>query len=157
MRIKKKISFLIATFLGLGYSPKAPGTVGSLATLPIAYVLSLYGNWQVLLAVILGIYVVGVLSTREVLKYTSHDPSFVVIDEVVGQLLSFISITKLFPLNNVCWLLGGFVAFRFFDILKPWPVSYFDKKWKNASGVMMDDVAAGIYAACILKIIHLFL
>ena len=155
MNIKKKISFVLATFFGVGYSPIAPGTVGSFVTLPMAFALSFLGGWPLLLSVALFIYIAGVWTTRTVLKYTPHDPSFVVIDEVVGQLLTFTLISDIYPLG-VLWLAGGFAAFRFFDILKPWPVSYFDKKWENASGVMMDDVMAGFYAACVLKLIHLF-
>ena len=152
----KKLSFFLATFFGIGYAPKAPGTMGSLATLPIAFVLSRYGNGTLFVVTAAVIYAVGVLSTRKVLKYTPHDPSFVVIDEVVGQLLAFVFVSDIYPLN-VYWLLGGFAAFRFFDILKPCPFSYFDKKWKNATGFMMDDVMAGLYAATVLKVIHLFL
>lgn len=154
--MKKKLSFILATFFGVGYAGRAPGTVGSLATLPVVWALSVYGGWPLILTVALAVYVVGVFSTREVLKYTPHDPSFVVIDEVVGQLLTFIFVSDIYPLNAY-WLAGGFAAFRFFDILKPWPVSYFDKKWENASGVMLDDVMAGLYAAGVLKLVHLFL
>ena len=154
--MKKKLSFILATVFGVGYAPKASGTMGSLVTLPLAWALSQLGGWPLILAMAFAVYVVGVLSTREVLKYTAHDPSFVVIDEVVGQLLTFVLISDIYPLD-MYWLAGGFAAFRFFDILKPWPVSYFDKKWKNATGVMMDDVMAGLYAAGVLKVVHLFL
>jgi len=152
----KKLSFLLATVFGVGYARKAPGTMGSLVTLPLVWALSVCGGWPLVLVTAFAVYVVGVFSTREVLKYTPHDPSFVVIDEVVGQLLAFVLVSGIYPLN-VCWLAGGFAAFRFFDILKPWPVSYFDRKWQNATGVMMDDVMAGLYAAGVLKAVCLFL
>jgi len=155
--MKKKISYAIATFFGVGYCPVASGTAGSLATLPFAFVLTFYcGGWPAMLAFFVLVYVLGTLASKEVLKYTSHDPSIIVIDEVAGQLipLIFVSISIsdaddpfLYP--EGWWLycaVPTFILFRIFDILKPFPASYFDKKVLNAHGVMLDDIAAGIYA-----------
>jgi len=105
------------------------------------------------------VYVLGTLASKEVLKYTSHDPSIIVIDEVAGQLIPLIyfSATEL-PAPSDWWLyiaLPSFVLFRIFDIAKPFPASYFDKKVLNAHGVMLDDIAAGVYAVVCLFLLRL--
>ena len=91
-------------------------------------------------------------SVRYVLQENEHDPGFVVIDEVVGQSLTFVFVSTVMP--SLWMFLIGFVAFRFFDIVKVWPACYFDKKVQNASGVMLDDVVAGLYASLVLLLIH---
>lgn len=94
------------------------------------------------------VYIVGTLASKEVLKHTNHDPSFIVIDEVAGQLIPLIYISVFAVSMGEWWLYAAaaFVLFRIFDIFKPFPASYFDKKVLNAHGVMLDDVAAGVYA-----------
>lgn len=157
MTKQQKWAHLIATWFKSGLSPKAPGTVGSLATLPLAWILiSLYGTIGVLVGAVL-VFIVGLKATRIVLKSEkgNTDPGFVVIDEVVGQLLSFALVAHL-PQNIYIYVLG-FAFFRFFDIIKVWPASYFDKKVHTAFGVMMDDVVAGIYAAILLGLTYLFI
>jgi len=147
---KKKAAYIIATFFGVGYCPIASGTAGSLATLPFAFLLTYYGGFYAMLAFFALVYVAGTIASKEVLKYTSHDPSIIVIDEVAGQLvpLLFYSAHEL-PSMRMWWLyiaLPSFVLFRIFDIFKPFPASYFDKKVLNEHGVMLDDIAAGLYA-----------
>jgi len=149
--VNKKTAYIIATFFGVGYCPIASGTAGSLATLPFAYVLAYYcGGWPAMLAFFVLVYVLGTLASKEVLKYTSHDPSIIVIDEVAGQLIPLIYVSAFLSLSPGDWwlyaALPSFILFRIFDILKPFPASYFDKKVLNAHGVMLDDIAAGIYA-----------
>jgi len=149
--MKKKLSYAVATFFGVGYCPIASGTAGSLATLPFAYVLTFYcGGLPAMLAFFVLVYVLGTLASKEVLKYTSHDPSIIVIDEVAGQLIPLIYVSAIaLPSPGEWWLcaaLPSFVLFRIFDITKPFPASYFDKKVLNAHGVMLDDIAAGVYA-----------
>lgn len=148
----KQTAYLLATWFKSGLSPKAPGTVGSLCTLPLAWVLATYtGTIGILIAGII-IFVIGKKATEIVLsdKKNGQDPGFVVIDEVVGQLLSFIFIAHLHI--NIWMYLFGFAFFRFFDILKPWPVSHYDKKVHSAYGVMMDDVCAGLYAGVLVLV-----
>lgn len=147
----KKACFLFATLFGVGYLPKAPGTWGSLATLPLVW---LAWQWQGIIGIMslaITAYILGVLATREVLKHSAHDPSFVVIDEVVGQTLAFALVT---PYMQQWWVFGiGFVLFRFFDVCKFGPVKWADSKLENANGVMLDDVFAGIFAAIDLWIV----
>ena len=146
---------LVASFFGVGYLRPAPGTWGSLAALPVAYALLLAGGvWLLLLATVLTT-VLGFIATRRVIAgQKDHDPSWVVIDEVVGQWIA------LLPVGYGATMMGGdplrlypgwiaaFVLFRLFDIRKPWLVGRADRMG-GAFGVMLDDVIAGIFAAIV--------
>ena len=130
--------------------------MGSLGTLPLAYALIYYGGFRALIIAAVIIFILGVMATDVVIKETKiTDPSKVVIDETVGQLLSFavvayIDVEALIGWQSMFFYLAGFVLFRFFDILTMGPVKYFDSKVLNAYGVMLDDVCAGIFAAFVL-------
>lgn len=140
---------IFATWFWSGLSPKAPGTMGSLAALPFGFVLTYYLGETALLLAIVTIFCIGILSTRHYLKQTGRsDPGEVVIDEVAGQWIPLL-IAGTSPL---LYLLS-FVLFRFFDILKPWPISWMDKNIKGATGVMIDDIAAGIFALLLLLLV----
>lgn len=150
----KKLSYFIATMGGVGYCPFASGTAGSLATLPFAFVLAyFYGVWGIVFGTAV-VFFVGTAATKEVLKYTKHDPSIVVIDETAGQLLTFVSVAHELAENTglkaVVLYALGFALFRLFDITKPQPAKWADSKVLNAWGVMLDDIFAGIYAAIVL-------
>lgn len=143
-----KIARQLAVWFGCGLAPKAPGTVGSLGALPLL-VLALFGQVEVVLAAVVVLFAAGLWAVARVLRKTKQsDPQFVVIDEVVGQLLTFVLVSGE-PLHASTLALG-FVFFRFFDIVKVWPACFFDKKVHGAWGIMMDDVIAGIYAALAL-------
>lgn len=156
--LKTKTAYAWASWFGFGFAPVASGTVGSFMALPLAWaVFRFYGSLGIVVASLIT-FVSGWMATREVLKYTEEDPSLVVIDEVVGQTLSFVFLSFLGITSLSVWLLlGGFILFRFFDIIKVWPASFFDKKVHNAFGVMMDDVVAGFYAALVLTLIYYFM
>lgn len=139
-----------ATWFGSGYCPVAPGTAGSLAALPFVWFFALQGFFP-LLAFVLVTFLSGVavsfyISTDK----TADDPQIVVIDEVCGMGISLLMIPaqQLDPLTFKGWavVLISFGLFRLFDVLKPWTASYFDGKMHNGWGMMLDDVAAGIYA-----------
>ncbi len=150
--MRKKLSFVVASSFGVGYCPFASGTAGSLATLPLAFAVAyFYGVWGILAAAVVAFFA-GVAASREVLKYTKHDPSLIVIDEVVGQLLAFALVADKLVANTQSWAVYviGFALFRLFDIWKPQPARWADQKVLNAWGVMLDDVFAGIYAALCL-------
>ncbi|PCH93463.1 MAG: phosphatidylglycerophosphatase A [Rhodobacteraceae bacterium] len=146
----------IATFFYVGLLPRAPGTWGSLAALPLAVALHAYGSFPALLVATVLIFFLGWWATHQETKdSTDHDPSEIVIDEVAGQWVT------LLPTSFVFWhwgistailpwpaLLAGFILFRLFDIFKPWPVSWADRK-ETAFGVMFDDILAGILAAIV--------
>lgn len=155
--MNKTLAYLISTLFGSGYFPKAPGTFGSFVSLPIIFVVCYYFGFVGLLATILIAFVIAMPAVKKVLTYTEHDPSFIVVDEFIGQAVTFLFVADLLK-NNISLLAFiyyaiGFILFRFFDVTKPYPVSYADKKIKNAFGVILDDIFAGVYAAVILKII----
>jgi len=147
--MKKKISFLLSTLFGTGYCPKAPGTAGSFVSLPIIFLVCFKFGFMGLLILIIIAYIIAFFSIKEVLKYTKHDPGFVVIDEFIGQAVSFLFIANYLKNNteNLWLYIAGFLLFRFFDVTKPFPVGYIDKKFLTANGVILDDVFAGIYSA----------
>ena len=144
---------IIATYFGLGLSPKAPGTVGSIGTIPLAFLLAyFFGVYGIIVAVI-PIAVIGIYATDVLIRHQEEkDPGKVVIDEVAGQLLAFLFVADALKGNTQDWWLYfvGLAAFRFFDICKMGPVKWFDSKMKNAVGVMMDDVCAGLMGGVIV-------
>jgi len=141
---------LLATWFGAGYLPKAPGTWGSVAALPFAWLISLYFSWQGLAFATVFVFVIGLWAAKVYeIKSGEHDPGAIVIDEVAGLWLTLIVV----PPEPVLYL-AGFLLFRLFDIRKPWPVSWADRSLPGAWGVMVDDIFAGIYAAMILMVIR---
>lgn len=153
--MKKQLSFTVATLFGTGYFPVAPGTAGSLASLPIIFLTCYYFGLTGLILLIVFSFLIGFLSTKEVLKYTKHDPSFIVIDEFIGQSITFIFVANILKHDlSVWWIyLVGFVFFRLFDVWKPFPIRAIDKKVTNTFGVILDDIVAGFYASSLLHII----
>lgn len=154
----KKLAETIATFFGAGLSPKAPGTAGSLATLPLAFAVAYFFGRTGIIAVTIIVYFIGVWATHQLIKDNEEkDPSRVVIDETAGQILSFVLVAPYLyhnlSLNVLIIYLLGFALFRFFDILKMGPVKWADTKLKNAWGVMLDDIFAGLFAAVVLLLI----
>ena len=156
--MKKKFAYILASYLGLGFSPIASGTVGSLFTLPLAFVCAYYWGMIGILIFSAIAFIIGIISSQEVLKYTKHDPSLIVIDEVAGQTLTFVFLADKLMHQPGVWLVYGvgFALFRLFDIWKPQPVRWADRKVLNAWGVMLDDILAGLYAAVCLYILSLY-
>ncbi|MBL4693489.1 MAG: phosphatidylglycerophosphatase A [Magnetovibrio sp.] len=142
---------LLATWFGSGYLPKAPGTWGSLAALPFAWIMvQMWGVW--VLAIASGVvFVIGLWAAKDYMDRSGvHDPGPVVIDEVAGQWM----VLLLAPLDPVYYLIS-FVLFRLFDIFKPWPISWADKSLAGAWGVMLDDIFAGLFGlACLYAILR---
>jgi phosphatidylglycerophosphatase A len=162
-----KFAKLIGTVLGVGYMRPAPGTWGSLVALPFVWLLHVIGGFPVLAAGILVVFAGGWWATAQMTAgSTDHDPSEIVIDEVVGQWIA------LLPLSYAAWSMGlnilvmwpgwiaAFLLFRLFDIWKPFLVGWADRRG-DPLGVMLDDVIAGLMAAAalvgILSIYSLFL
>ncbi len=146
----KHPSTWLATWFGLGFIPKAPGTWGSLGAIPVGLALYLYTDIWIFLAGIVVITLIGFWATGCFEKHMgTHDSKMVVIDEVAGQWLALTPVFYLLGANLLFTILA-FIMFRIFDIFKPWPASYFDKKVKGAWGVMGDDIIAGLYAAIIV-------
>lgn len=143
----RRFILCLASNAGLGYSPIAPGTVGTLAGIPAFYLLAslpapLYIlTWTALLC--LSFWVAGAAGYI----YGEADDGRIVIDELVGYLVT----VALLPFSWPSALLG-FLWFRLFDILKPPPASWFDRRLKNGFGVVLDDVVAGVYGALALRL-----
>lgn len=147
------IARLVATVGGIGHLSPGPGTWGSLAALPLAALLHLIGGPWLLTIAIIALFFEGHWATTQVTRWQDdQDPSYVVVDEVVGQWVA------LLPLSFGAWHVGAsifalwpgwiaaFALFRLFDILKPGPVGWADRL-HSPFGVMLDDVIAGIFAA----------
>lgn len=141
---------VVGTFGGAGLSPKAPGTVGSIASLVLWAPLALLDvAWWWRLALAAALFALGTLAAEAVVRGEGRqDPQKVVIDEVVGM-----GLTLLFASSWPSLVLGT-VLFRVFDIAKPWPVSLADRRVKGGFGVMLDDVVAAGYALPLLLLIE---
>jgi len=131
---------MLAYGLGSGLSPIAPGTLGTIAAIPL-YLLMRPLDPGIYLTVVAGLFFLGIwlcgVTAREV---ALHDPGGIVWDEWVGLLVTF----WLLPEGWV-WLLAGFFLFRFFDILKPWPIGWLDRRVPGGTGIMLDDLLAGVF------------
>ena len=154
--MKKNLSKFIATFAGVGLFPIAPGTVGSIAGIGVLWAISLvpYDYYQILLQLLFLIVFIpiGVIASSAYEKYFGKiDPGEVVVDEVVGMMITLFALP--FSLFNI---IVGFILFRFFDILKPFPIGKL-QNIKGGWGIMADDIAAGIVSTIILRILITFI
>ncbi len=145
----KQIDYLVTTFLGAGFFPKAPGTFASIISfLPILLIPYSYKFFALIIGIILILVFSPQMIKRIELKH-GDDASIIVIDEVLGILIVFLS--PIIPITLISAILG-IGLFRFFDIYKPWIIGKINKK-KGAKYVLLDDIFAGIFAAISL---HLF-
>ncbi len=148
-----KFNYLFVTMFGVGRIRIIPGTFGSLTTVIILYflfhILDISSN-----VILLGLFVIFIYSFSAVANHIENiedkDPKEIVIDEFIGQSIPiyFYEVshgTEKLPNEAVIFYAVCFILFRFFDIKKPFPVSFFDKNYKNSFGVIMDDVCAGLY------------
>ena len=160
----KKINVLISTFFGYGYLTKIPGTVASIVTtifIYIAYEYLGYTNlkFSIFFFILLFFYSFYAVKDSEN-EFKNKDPRQIVIDEVLGQsmpliLLLYLNQTNQLSIQIEIYYVLSFIFFRFFDILKPFPVSYFDKNFKNYFGIIMDDIMAGLYSMILIYLISL--
>ena len=143
--LKRPICFLGLGF-GSGLAPKAPGTFGTLVAIPLYWLmkdlsLGLY------LAITIIAFIAGIWICQQSADWLGKDdPSAVVWDEIVGYMVTMIAAP-----TGWQWMLAGFLLFRFFDILKPWPISWADQKLHGGLGIMVDDVIAGLFSLIILQ------
>ncbi len=147
--MRSKIATQIATLFGIGNLPKAPGTWATLASLPVVFLL-LHLNPVAYMVVTFLLLIIGIIACDILNRHrNSHDDGDLVIDELVGIL---ITMTWL-PITWQSFVLG-FILFRLLDILKPFPINLLDKRIKGGLGVMLDDVAAGMIASVILQLVY---
>ncbi len=143
-----RLIMAVATGLFVGYLPFAPGTFGSALALPLHYFF-IKLSLPYYIGALAAVGVIGVLAAGSAEKILDRaDPGVVVIDEVAGMLITLIGA----PNNPVVWGIG-FLLFRFFDILKPFPIRLIDQRIHGGIGIMLDDIVAGIYSLVILQII----
>jgi len=149
----KKFNTLFVTMFGLGKVKMIPGTLGSLATIIILYVLFHTLNISSNL-ILVGLIIISIYSFSAIENYIENnenkDPREVIIDEFIGQSIPIYLYevshgTEKSPEEAIIFYAICFILFRFFDIIKPFPVSFFDKNYKNSFGVIMDDICAGLY------------
>ncbi|MEC4727914.1 phosphatidylglycerophosphatase A [Shewanella sp. D64] len=151
LSLANPIHFLALGF-GSGKIAKAPGTFGTLAAIPVYIMMTpLSLQWYLgltLLSVVVGFYICG----KAAKDMGVHDHGAIVWDELAGLLITMIAA----PAGWI-WVVVGFVLFRFFDILKPWPIRWLDAKVKGGFGIMIDDVLAGLFAlACLQALAYFF-
>jgi len=143
---------ILATGFGAGYSPIASGTAGTLIAIPVYFFISAIPSpiYEITLAAFffLSIWI----SENAEMFFKRKDDGRIVIDEMMGFFVTMLWVPK-----TARFIVIGFFLFRFFDILKPFPIRRLEKKIKGGFGVVLDDVLAGIYANIILRLIYLFI
>lgn len=145
----KSILIQIAILFGVGKFPKAPGTVATLATIPLWYGMS-FLTPMLYMFLVLALIVLGILASEAYEAHSGkHDSKEIVIDEVVGYLITMTWLP-------VTWQSAviGFLVFRFFDIVKPPPIRQLDQKVQGGFGVMVDDIAAGIIGSVVMQLLY---
>ena len=156
----KNTNFLFVTFFGIGTIRYAPGTITSLITTVLLFSLFHILNLSnaAILIILIAIFFYSFIAVANYIKeIPNKDPKEVVIDEVIGQSIPIYLYEVAHGTNKdskeaILFYIYIFILFRFFDIKKPFPVNFFDKKFKNSFGVIMDDVVAGFYVVLTLII-----
>jgi phosphatidylglycerophosphatase A len=153
-----KIISIFTTLFGIGYSPIAPGTIGSIFSIVFLYFLIKFVSYSFLVIIFL---IILFTSLKLIEKYSnllkSHDSSTIVIDEFLGIFLIILFYDYLKFANDFIMFLLILILFRFFDILKIFPINWVDKNIKNSFGVVLDDLLAGVYSIIILYSINVFI
>ena len=142
---RERLAHVLSVWFGCGHVPYAPGTAGTIGAIPLYLLLRPHGLWPVAIAAVV-ITAVGIWSSSIVAaRLGKKDPQIVCIDEVAGVLVAWLG-------APAGWkgTLAGFVLFRLFDQLKPWPARTAERKLPAGWGIMLDDVAAGVWAAAVL-------
>tara|TARA_Y100000590_G_scaffold330142_1_gene374972 strand:+ start:677 stop:1162 length:486 start_codon:yes stop_codon:yes gene_type:complete len=156
-----KINLLFISFFNVGKIKFAPGTFASLITCVIFFLFINFINFQIFFILTLIIFFYSLYAINNTYKYfESDDPSEIVIDEVIGQMIPLLSIPifeTLYPTSLIIYCIFSFFIFRLFDIWKPFPINYIDKNVKGSIGIMFDDILAGLYTTILLLVIFFFL
>ena len=157
----KKFNIIFLTFLNIGKIKHAPGTFASLAACALFFLLLNFLNYNVIFLITLSLLFYSFVAINNSFnEFEKEDPQEIVIDEVVGQMLTLLAIPiyeTLYPLPNIYYFVVAFLFFRLFDVWKPYPISYVDSDVKGALGIMLDDIIAGIYSIIIITLIFFFL
>ncbi len=139
---------LLALGFGSGLIPKAPGTAGTVVAIPL-YLLVRTLALPLYLALTALLFVAGIaICAHAARRLGGHDHPGIVWDEIVGYLVTMTLAPHGWP-----WIVTGFVLFRCFDVLKPWPISWCDRQLQGGFGIMLDDLLAGLFAAAVLQLL----
>ena len=149
--LKHPLGFFALGF-GSGLVPLAPGTAGTLAAVPL-YLLLQPLTVNLYLALVVVLFIAGIpICTYAARHMGAHDHPAIVWDEVVGFL-----VTMSFAPSGWLWVVVGFALFRFFDVLKPWPIRWCDQRVHGGFGIMLDDLIAGVFAAAVLQLLVVYI
>ena len=141
---------VLATGFFAGYIPFAPGTFGTIVGLLLCFLLSKTKLSVAILFILIFIFFAIWISNRAEKILKQNDPGCIVIDEIAGIMVALLGL----PFNTIT-VAAGFLTFRFFDILKPFPIRYIERKFAGGTGIVMDDLAAGVYSNIILRLLLL--
>ncbi len=147
MNFKDRSVMVLATGFFAGYIPFAPGTFGSIVGLSLCFLLSKAKLSVAILFILIFIYFAIWISNKAEKILKQNDPGCIVIDEIAGIMLTFLGL----PFNIIS-VAAGFLTFRFFDILKPFPIRYMEKRFTGGTGIVLDDLAAGIFSNLVLRL-----
>jgi phosphatidylglycerophosphatase A len=147
MNFRQRAVLFVATGFYVGNVPIAPGTIGSLIGLPPCFLLSQINLLLAISFILLFVFFAVWIASRAEKILEKEDPGKIVIDEIAGLLVTFIGVPFTWTTASV-----GFVLFRAFDILKPFPIRALEQRITGGAGVVLDDVLAGIYANLILRL-----
>jgi phosphatidylglycerophosphatase A len=150
MTFNQKVAVFLATGGHIGYSPFAPGTLGSLIGIPLCFLLAQIQLGLAVIAVLLTIVLAVWISNSAEKTLKRRDPGCIVIDEIAGMLVTLIGV----PLDPAAVIIG-FTLFRILDILKPFPIRIIDRRLSGGLGIVADDVVAGVFANIITRILLL--
>ncbi len=141
---------LLAFGFGSGLAPVAPGTFGTLVGLPLFWLLAPLPLWGYL-AVVVVLFAAGVWLCDQVSRDLGvHDHAGIVWDEIVGYLV----VMSAMPRGEWEWMLAGFLLFRLFDIVKPWPIGWVDRRVSGGFGIMLDDLLAALYGVVLMQLAY---
>jgi phosphatidylglycerophosphatase A len=147
MTIKQRFFMFAATGAMVGYAPVAPGTWGTLVGIPLVFLCSLLPlSWQAFAVVLFIMGAIWIAQEAETI-FGKKDPGAIVIDEMAGYLVALCGLPVTLPS-----LVVGFLVFRFFDIVKPFPIRYFERQFSGGAGVVLDDIFAGLYTGLVLRL-----
>ena len=149
--LMKDPGHLLSFGFGSGLSPYAPGTMGTLVALPLYVLAAQLGSFGVFATCVVICFLGVYLCERTTKALAVHDHPAIVWDEIAGYFVSM-----LFAPVSATTVILGFILFRIFDILKPWPISVIDSRLKGGWGVMLDDIVAGVFALLVLQLMLYF-
>ena len=156
-----RFNLFFLTLFNTGKFKYAPGTIASFFTCVIFLILNNYLSIFNLFFLTLIIFIYSIYAINiSYQSYDTSDPQEIVMDEFIGQMIPLLAIPvyeTLFPTEKIYYCIASFVVFRFFDILKPFPINYIDKNTKGAFGIMLDDIVAGFFSAFLLTLLFFYL